>query len=391
MQKVSIDTMGPFPVDKAGNIYVVVTVDCFSRYVELYPAPDCTADAAAQAITEHVATHGSPETLLSDNGPQYANRVIDALAELLGVELKKTIAYSHEENGISERANKEVLRHLRAILFDKDIHDSWSTCLPLVKRILNATPHGTTKVAPASIITPCAQLNAGLTFPHKTAQVNTFSEFLSTLQAKQALIIRLARTSLERHTSAAIARRKRDTQGTPLTEFAPGTYVLLAPPEGTRNPSKLNTPWQGPFLVVGNKGPQYTLDNLTTGRQQVVHVSRLKEFICPRGVSPLDIARRDTNSYIVESIISHTGNVKNRSSLLFRVRWLGYGASDDTHESLQTLRNNKVLHAYLRQHKLEYLLPPAFQDSRSPSPPDDTTHRSSRRRVAVASGGGGEV
>jgi len=37
----------------------------------------------------------------------------------MGTEHVRTVAYSHEENGIVERANKEVMRHLRA-LFDDD-------------------------------------------------------------------------------------------------------------------------------------------------------------------------------------------------------------------------------------------------------------------------------
>jgi hypothetical protein len=47
-------------------------------------------------------------------------------------------AYSSEENGIVERANEEVLRHLRALLFDSGVHDKWSfEQLPLVQRIMN--------------------------------------------------------------------------------------------------------------------------------------------------------------------------------------------------------------------------------------------------------------
>ena len=36
---------------------------------------------------------------------------------MTGVEQSLTTAYSSEENGIVERANQEVLRHLNAILF----------------------------------------------------------------------------------------------------------------------------------------------------------------------------------------------------------------------------------------------------------------------------------
>ena len=59
-----------------------------------------------------------------------------------------------EENGIMERANQEVLRHLRALLFDSRIHDKWSfEQLPLVQRIMNTVEKTSTGVTPADLIT----------------------------------------------------------------------------------------------------------------------------------------------------------------------------------------------------------------------------------------------
>jgi hypothetical protein len=48
-----------------------------------------------------------------------------------------TIAYSKEENAIVERANKEVMRHLRAFIFDERIMSDWVKYIPLVQRIMN--------------------------------------------------------------------------------------------------------------------------------------------------------------------------------------------------------------------------------------------------------------
>jgi hypothetical protein len=53
MSSISIDTMGPFPVDQDGNMYIIVIVDNFSRYVELFPEADCTAVSAARAVLQH--------------------------------------------------------------------------------------------------------------------------------------------------------------------------------------------------------------------------------------------------------------------------------------------------------------------------------------------------
>ena len=54
----------------------------------------------------------------SDNGTQFVNKLIEAFTQTAGIEHAAIHAYSHEENGIVERANKEVNRHLRAMTYD---------------------------------------------------------------------------------------------------------------------------------------------------------------------------------------------------------------------------------------------------------------------------------
>ena len=72
---------------------------------------------------------------------------------MCGIEHIFATAYSSEENGIVERASQEVLRHLRALLFDSRVHDKWSfEQLPLVQRIMNTVEKTSTGVTPADLI-----------------------------------------------------------------------------------------------------------------------------------------------------------------------------------------------------------------------------------------------
>ena len=82
---------------------------------------------------------GIPSEIVSDNGTQFANSLIQELLELLEVEDAKIQAYSKEENAIVERANKEVNRHLRTIVYNRKVKTKWSKYLPLVQRIMNAS------------------------------------------------------------------------------------------------------------------------------------------------------------------------------------------------------------------------------------------------------------
>ena len=73
----------------------------------------------------HIGRFGSPEVIHTDQGPAFHNELVQELLRLT-IEQPFATAYSIEENGIVERANQEVLRHLRALLFDSRVHDKWS-------------------------------------------------------------------------------------------------------------------------------------------------------------------------------------------------------------------------------------------------------------------------
>jgi transposase InsO family protein len=90
-------------------------------------------------------------TIRSDRGTQFVNGIISQLLCLLQTDHELSLAYSKEQNAIVERANKEVMRHLTAIIFDRRISEVWySEYLPLVQRIMDAKVHDTIGVSPAS-------------------------------------------------------------------------------------------------------------------------------------------------------------------------------------------------------------------------------------------------
>ncbi len=140
--------------DSAENCYILVIIDCFTRFVELSPIEDTTATLCAKALLNHVCRYGTPMTIRSDRGTQFVNAIISQLLSLLQIEHELNLAYSKEHNAIMERANKEVMRHLTAVIFDKRVNAAWSSeyYLPLVQRIMNAKVHDTIGVSPAELL-----------------------------------------------------------------------------------------------------------------------------------------------------------------------------------------------------------------------------------------------
>ena len=68
-----VDTIGPCDLDDYGNKYVIVIVDCCSRYALLVPARDATAKSAEREILQWTGIFKNPLKLQSDMGTQFIN------------------------------------------------------------------------------------------------------------------------------------------------------------------------------------------------------------------------------------------------------------------------------------------------------------------------------
>jgi transposase InsO family protein len=153
MEVLNIDSITALPEDTQFKYTCILTVvDKFTRWVELYPMQTTSAAEVARCLIVHIGRYGAPKLLQSDQGSEFVNDVIAELARYTGTKQKFNLQYSHEENAIVERCNKEVLRHLRAFVYDSNIIENWNLYLPLVQRIINSTKHERTGVAPASMI-----------------------------------------------------------------------------------------------------------------------------------------------------------------------------------------------------------------------------------------------
>jgi len=157
-------------------------------------------ETTAYILLNHIATFGCPNQILSDNGSQFVNSTISELLQLLGTEHQTSIAYSHQENAIVERSHKETLRHLRTILFDRYMEDKWSTCVPLVQRILNAKEHDSTKMSPYKILFGGnINLDRNIFVPDELSSSSAhpidLSQYMTNLLANQTTINQLVDTT----------------------------------------------------------------------------------------------------------------------------------------------------------------------------------------------------
>jgi hypothetical protein len=140
---VYIDYIEKLIPDAKGNNHIIVIIDAFSRWIELYPCKDNLAENTALALLNFYAHFSRSDSVVvvSDNGQTLVANIVKELTDLIGIKHDTTMAYSKEENAMVERANKEVIRHLKNIIFENNVITKWSNYLPLVQRIINV-PRG---------------------------------------------------------------------------------------------------------------------------------------------------------------------------------------------------------------------------------------------------------
>jgi Integrase core domain/Integrase zinc binding domain len=131
--------------------YVLNFIDTFTRWVELYPVLEATAEQAAKCLLQHFGRYGSPTYIRSDKGSHFANSVIDKFLTATGILHNLTLQYSSQENAIVERNNKEINRHLHALTFHKNTVDDYQLSLRFVQRILNSSYNSGTKINQADL------------------------------------------------------------------------------------------------------------------------------------------------------------------------------------------------------------------------------------------------
>ena len=68
---ISMDYYGPLPVSSGGVKYLLVMVDNFKKYVELYALRRATTNATLKRVQQYIADHGKPDSILTDSGTQF--------------------------------------------------------------------------------------------------------------------------------------------------------------------------------------------------------------------------------------------------------------------------------------------------------------------------------
>ncbi len=337
---IGADVLTVTPADELGNSCLIVIVNHFTKLVYLYPAVSHTAIAMATALFVYVSNYGLVDVLYSDPGSDLMSEAVQQLNTWLGIRHKVSIVDRHQSNGV-EGSNKQILRHLRALVYDERVLRTWSapTTLPIIQYILNSTLNSETNMVPF-------ELHFGQnssTYHRIPSNLNLNSQVNDFIQLLNSNLKHLLEVSRAYQLNLVKERTGSDSNNIQfINQYQPGDYVLKQIDMSKPRPSKLHPQFLGPYQVISHIGNDIQCKNLITGEIKTFHVDMVKIF---HGNSDqaYHMAMIDTEQYEVDYIKSYRGDPTVRSTTEFLVRykdgdelWLPYSKDLSSTQQFET-------------------------------------------------------
>jgi len=145
--RVAMDIVGPLPKSRAGNKYILVATDYFTKWVEIFPMENETAESVAKCFYKGwICVHGPPQSLHTDQGKNFDSVLVKDLCRLMQIHKTRTTPYHPQSDGLVERFNRTMGNILRAYV--SPTQRDWDEHLPAVKYAYNTSCHATTGFSP---------------------------------------------------------------------------------------------------------------------------------------------------------------------------------------------------------------------------------------------------
>ncbi|GFR82442.1 Pol polyprotein [Elysia marginata] len=249
MERIHLDFLGPLKKSKQGNVYILVMVDQFTKWVECIALPNQTAELTAKtAVIEFFMRFGLPFQIHTDQGRNFESGLFRQICELLRIHKTRTTPYRPSANGQVERYNRTLANAIRCFVNKRQ--NDWDEWLPQLTSALRASINRQTGFTPNRLMLGRETVQPiHLFYPSANALVpQQPEEYLYRLEEAFREAYKSAREIL----NTGLKRAKRDyDMRLHLQSFKVGdpVYVLdSATLKGVCR--KLSMPWKGPGVVT---------------------------------------------------------------------------------------------------------------------------------------------
>ena len=271
----AMDYMGPLPETSRGNKHLLVLMDHFTKWCEVFPTRDQKAHTVAEILVSKVFSRFGPPTVLhSDQGRNFESNVMQEICDLMGIRKSRTTAYHPQCDGLVERQNRTLQDVLSAYVSSH--RDDWDLWVDLAVYSYNTSRHESTGFSPYELVfgriarTP---LEVDLGLPLKDPQ--TQSEYSDTLRKQ---LYSLKQTAQEHLAHSRHVQKRQNASSCNWKPFSVGQAVWLRRTKSW----KFGMRWIGPYQIVSVQGVNYKI-RPQKGKDIVVHHNNVKLCTIPFG------------------------------------------------------------------------------------------------------------
>ena len=124
--KIAITLVSDLNISTSGNQHILTITDYLTGLPEACPIPDKKADniVCVFKITNYLPIHMFPHFILSDNGTEFKNQLMDNVLKQLGIDCIFSTPYNPQSNGKLEVFHKYLKPTLKKLC--ENDQDNWN-------------------------------------------------------------------------------------------------------------------------------------------------------------------------------------------------------------------------------------------------------------------------
>ena len=295
--------------------YINVIVNQSSKVVKLYYQKTKEAIHSARSLLLWVTQYGRFDILRSDLGSEYTDTMFNKLVEWLGLEHTYAPVH-HPRADATERTLREVLRHVKAMVYDKSGVCNFEdpVDLAIVEWVMKTAFNSESGVVPMYAEYGGLDDNY-LDLPNleKLPPQDAANAYVNYVRGK---LVSIRKIIAKRHDD--ISRQRTADNSTP-NYFQPGDYVWL---KNYKKKYKLEPRHLGPFEVIRHDES----DTNTVYVKNLVDNSETSHPVIDCHICPVvdlseakRLARIDTQQFMVTRIAGYRGDPQLRTTMEYLV------------------------------------------------------------------------
>jgi len=150
-EKCYLDVVSPLPVTLEGNKHILTFQDDLSKHVVAVPIGQQDAETVARAFVEKIVlTHGTPQTLQTDQGANFVSEVFRNTCKILNINNIQSTAFHPESQGSIEQSRRVLAEYLRHYVSEDQAN--WDSWVPFATYVYDTTEHSATGLTPFELL-----------------------------------------------------------------------------------------------------------------------------------------------------------------------------------------------------------------------------------------------